>query len=193
MKKHEQFRATKISDISKIDIQTFIEEEIFDLWNDFGQKLDKEQISHICKRLFDVLSTKYRSWHVGTIHAVFQTGLNGGYGPAHKITVKTLFQWLGAAQKQLSNIKASQAEAESERNRNQTIVIDSPETDFLIWATKERICLTFLDPKHDPMKTKRVSAKITEMADEYQEAKEMDLLTPFKIRLKEQSLRYAEN
>lgn len=193
MKKHEQFRATKISDVSKTDVHTFIEEEIFDLWNDFGQKLDNEQITHICTRLYEVLSTKYRSWHVGTIHAVFQSGLNGGYGTAHKITVKTLFQWLGAAQKQLANVKSMQAEAESERNRNRTIDIDSPETEFLIWATKNRICLTFVDPKHDPLKTKRVSPKIAAMVEEYQQAKEMDLLIPLKNRLKDKSLSYAEN
>jgi len=81
---------------------------------------------------------------VGTIHAVFQSGLNGGYGTAHRITVKTLFQWLGAAQKQLANVKSMQAEAENKRNEiDISIKYDTPEIEFLSWATVNKIYFNF--------------------------------------------------
>ena len=192
MKKHEQFRSTKLKDVSRADIHTFIEEEVFDLWNDFGQRLDNEQIEHICRRLYDVLSTKYLSWHIGTIHAVFQTGLNGGYGISHKITVKTLFSWLGSAQKQLINMKSMEAEDDSNRKSRVDFDPDDPTAQFIAWATSNWICLEFVDPDHVPMAAKKVSPKIQELVGEYIQAKEMGLLESFKNRLKDKSLNYAE-
>lgn len=192
MKKHEQYQSIRISDLSQTDVESFIEEEIFQLWNDFGQKVDVEQISHICRRLYGVLTTKYRSWYVGTIHAIFQSGLNGSFGVNHKVTVKTLFFWLNASQQQLTNIRADKAEEESERNKNWKPFIDSLETEFLVWATKNQICLNYVDPDHEPLVSKKVSPKIIELAQEYQQAKDMDLLIPFMHRIKDQSIEYNE-
>jgi len=190
----EMYRKIQEKKIDILDNQTlnsWIEDEIISLANDFDQRLSDEILLHICKRLKNILTTKYKSWYVGTIHAVFQTGLNGGYGISHKISVKTIFQWLGAAQNNMANLKADAAEAESQ-NKPKAIIPDSIETEFLIWASTNMLCLDHIDHGYDPLKEKKVSPGIRKLSEEYQMAKEMNLLDPLKNRLKNERLNLIE-
>lgn len=193
MKLSQQYQEVKLKDFAKQDLQDFIEEEVVSLWNDFGQKMDEEQLKHIGSRLYEVFTTKYRSWAAGTIHASFQAGLNGAYGSSYKIHVKTLFHWLASAQKQMSHIKSIQAEQESERNKNFAPKDNTIETEFIAWATGEMICLEYLDPTHDPMQTRRVSPKVTELAKQYQKVKNNETsLFNFRAKLRERNAETAK-
>ena len=188
---YKEIQEKRIDVLDRNTLNKWIEWEIISLANDYDQKIPNEILLHICTRLRDALTTKYKSWFVGTIHAVFQTGLNGGYGISHKISVKTLFYWLNAAQNNLANIKANAAEVES-KNKKRDIIPDSPETEFLIWATTNMICLDHIEPGYDPLRQKKVSSGIRQLSEEYQQAKEMNLLDPFKSRLKNERLNLIE-
>ena len=194
MSTYEKIQHLRISEISEIDLKVWMMDEIYGLANDCGQTIADDMVIHIYKRLNEKLLTAYRSWHAGTIHAAFQVGLTGGYGAFRKVTVQALFQFLKNAQTQMAAQKVAHAEAESERSKNSNIVADSIETEFLIWATTNRICLGHVDPEHNPLHTKRVSAKILMLADEFEQAKEMGLLSSFKNRLIEEREKvYGEN
>lgn len=188
---YKDIQEKRIDVLDQLTINSWVEEEIQSLADDFNQRLEKDMGLHICRRLREVLTTKYKSWSVGTVHAVFQTGLSGGYGKYQKISVKVLFSWLSSAQNQLTHLKIVNAEAESNR-KNREIIQDSPETEFLIWATKNMICLDHIDPGYNPLKKKKVSPGIIKLSQEYHEAKEMDCLEALKNRLKNERLNLIE-
>ena len=101
---YKNIQEKSIGVLDQLTIDSWIEEEITSLANDFNQRLSDDILFHICKRLREILTTKYKSWSVGTVHAVFQTGLSGGYGKYQMISVKALFSWLSSAQNQMITI-----------------------------------------------------------------------------------------
>jgi hypothetical protein len=94
MKRIDTISATKISDLSYDDIKYWLIEEIADLCNDMGQKLDDDQKQHIPTRMMLILVDKYRNWEPGKIHSIFQKGISGGYGKGMKITIALLLSWI---------------------------------------------------------------------------------------------------
>ena len=188
---YKNIQEKSIGVLDQLTIDSWIEEEITSLANDFNQRLSDDILFHICKRLREILTTKYKSWSVGTVHAVFQTGLSGGYGKYQMISVKALFSWLSSAQNQMIHLKSANAEAESNR-KNRAVVPDSPETEFIMWATRNMICLDHIDPGYDPLKEKKVSPGVRALSQEYHEAKEMDCLDALKMRLKNERFNLIE-
>jgi hypothetical protein len=188
---YKNIQEKKIDILDQLTMDTWIEEEIISLANDFDQRLSDDMLLHICKRLREVLITKYKSWSVGSVHAIFQTGLSGGYGKYQRISVKALFNWLSSAQNQLTHLRCDNAEAESNR-KNREIINDSPETEFLIWASTNKICLDHINPGFNPLKEKKVSPGIRELSQEYHEAKQMACLKAFKKRLINERLNLIE-
>lgn len=192
MDSYEKIKHLRVSELAESDLKVWMMDEITMLANDCGSSLPDDMVVHIYNRLKQKLTTTYRSWHIGTIHASFQTGLTGGYGVFRKVTVQALFHFLKMSQNQMAAQKAIAAEEESARSRRSEFATEDPIAEFLIWATKHRICLRYLDPEHDPLLTRRVSEKIVGISEEYHQAKEMDLLDTLRRRLKDESEVYAE-
>jgi hypothetical protein len=94
MKLIDKISVIKMSDISHDDLKLWLIEEITDLCNDMGQKLDEDQKQHVPNRLFYILIEKYRNWEPGKIHSIFQKGIAGSYGRGIKITVALLLNWI---------------------------------------------------------------------------------------------------
>lgn len=96
----EQISDTKIRDIDSDRLHRWIAEEINTLANDYGQKLELDQVRHISSRLMGTFqSTKLKNWHPATIHNIFQLGITGQYGKATKVTYSILISWIWAHEK----------------------------------------------------------------------------------------------
>ena len=188
---YEDIKATRIMEVSRLQIDSWVEHEVINLVNDFGQNMPDEMLKHTCTRLRDVLVTKYRRWYVGDVHAAFQTGLSGGYGAFHKVTIRSLFHFLKSAQSQLTHNLVIQKEIDSATKTTDVRTNDprynTAVCQLMSWATKNNINLDFIDPAWTDEKmeqTKSVSPKIKELGAEFLEAKEMDLLHSLRTRLR---------
>lgn len=91
---------TKVRDVNFTLMNEWLSYEILSLADDFGQKLEKEQATHISYRMKDILYEKYKNWDIGEIHSIFQLGMSGVYGKYSKVTVQSLVSWLISADKQ---------------------------------------------------------------------------------------------
>lgn len=189
--KYEEIKHLRVSDLSETDRKIWVMDEITELTNDMGTSIDDEMLRHTSKRLLDKLNTAYRSWFVADVHAAFQQGLSGVYGSFRKVTVQAMFHFLKMAQNQMSNTKAMQAENESDFKSRVTYV-EGITSEFLAWASGKMICLEFLSPGYEPLKHRRVSPEVEEMAEEYRQAKEMNVLESFANRLRNQMEAYNE-
>lgn len=186
-------------DVSTTQINAWVEKEVTDLANDFGQNMADDMLKHTCQRLRDVLVTKYRRWYVGDVHAAFQTGLSGGYGAFHKVTIRALFHFLKSAQSQLTHNLVVQHEIDSATKQPDVRTNDprynTAVCQLMSWASKNNIYLDFIDPAWNDTKleeTKDVSPKIKELAGEFMEAKEMDLLNVLRTRLRNERTKFIE-
>lgn len=101
MKIIDQIFAIPFSTLDSERFNLWLTDEILQLGDDFGQRLDDEQGKHIARRMKEILSDKFRTWDAGTVHAIFQTGLSGSYGKVSKVTVHTLTGWLYSARQQM--------------------------------------------------------------------------------------------
>jgi hypothetical protein len=191
--KYEDIKHMRISDLNEDDFKIWIMDELTDLMNDCGQKIDNDMLIHSVRRLRGVLFLgKYRSWYVGDVHATFQVGLSGAYGMFTKVTVKSLLQFLNQAQRQLTNKNVNKAEEESDRKNAAFSPRITFVSDFIIWATTNQICLEYLNPGYNPMVERKVSKEVEAMADDYHTAKDLGVLHSFKNRIKNDSMAYFE-
>lgn len=178
---YDEIKHLKIYELNKERLCSWVEAEIIDLANDFGQNMDENMILHIGKRLRDTLLGSYRHWHVNEVHAIFQNGLSGGYGTFRKVTVQALLHFLKTAQNQTINNK-SENTVEPKFDPQFT-----PVSEFLSWASCEMICLDYVDPEWDPVLEKRVSPLIAKKADDYHCAKRGKYLDSFRRKLKNEA------
>jgi hypothetical protein len=190
--KYEEIKATKISDLPELTVKKWIMDEISDLANDFGQKIDNETNIYIARRLYDVLTNRFRSWYVGDVHACFQTGLTGGYGKFSKVTVQTLLYFLKRAENNLivQSVYSQESKKYDDRIQGEA---ESRFGDFILWCTKNNIYADNVDPEWNVLETHLPSPKMVEICNEYHEAKEMDVLDSLKTRLKKQYVWEEEN
>lgn len=185
MKSYEERKHLRISDVSANDLNMWILDEIVSLSNDFGNKLDNDEILHIGRRLYEKLTTAYRSWYVADVHAAFQTGLSGAYGSFRKVTVIALFQFLKMAQNQMSSAKALQAENEKHTDVFDKDKYNTPVSEFLVWC---RVTLDIdvnrLHPDYDPSVTRQISPVIAGLTNDYVNAKQRGRTVEFATELR---------
>lgn len=89
----------KISDIGVTDLQDWILEKVNEISDDFGQKLDDNQLEYIPRRLYHFLREKFKNWPLGNVESIFKAGVCGKYGKTGKITVSVLLYWLTTEEK----------------------------------------------------------------------------------------------
>lgn len=180
---YETIKDQQITYLDRNQLNAWIETEVINLTNDFGQNMAPDLLVHTCKRLRDVLATKYKSWAVADVHAAFQLGMSGAYGVVHKVTVQRLFHWL----KEATKLRVTHAVINSERQpRTAPDVLKVNGSDygsFLCFLTKNKIWVADLVPGWDFSK-KEVPPKLRDLSIEFAEAKEMDMLPAFRMRLR---------
>jgi hypothetical protein len=101
MKTLDEINTIKFTDLDADRFKNWLKDELFTLADDFGQKIDNEQMTHIAFRMKEILCDKFRTWDAGTVHNIFQLGIAGQYGKAMKITVHSLVGWLYSAKSQM--------------------------------------------------------------------------------------------
>lgn len=100
MKIYEKFRDVSVRNMSVVDLQSWLVEEIYDLAADVGQNMTEQpqEVKHIANRILNIFTDtekKYRGWAIGKIHNIFQLGLSGSLGKtSSKITVQLLLMWI---------------------------------------------------------------------------------------------------
>lgn len=191
---YDEIKHRKISDLPLSTVNTWIEKEVVDLVNDFGQNMPEQMLVHTCERLRDVLLKKYRSWAVGDVHAAFQTGLSGGYGSFMKVTVRALLHFLNQAQITLSGKMAHIKEAEARLNKQEYKNTDprynTPDIQFISWLTQVGL---YIDCNFwNPFVIFSTPEEVKRMAQEYVNIKtNQHELNLFKKRIK--STKIIEN
>jgi hypothetical protein len=101
MKIIDQIFAIPFSTLDSERFNLWLTDEILQLGDDFGQRVDDAQGKHIAHRMKEILTDKFRTWDAGTVHAIFQNGIAGSYGKATKVTVHVLTGWLYSARQQM--------------------------------------------------------------------------------------------
>jgi hypothetical protein len=148
MKIIDQIFAIPFSTLDSERFNLWLTDEILQLGDDFGQRLDDEQGKHIARRMKEILSDKFRTWDAGTVHAIFQTGLSGSYGKVSKVTVHTLTGWLYSARQQMiqDNVTRPHNEDNTEyKSREHYSWTADQCIPFIRWCMKNDIDVSHVD------------------------------------------------
>ena len=179
---YELIQDKKIESLQRNQLNEWIEMEVVNLANDFGQNMAADLVKHTCERLRGMLIAKYKSWAVGEVHAAFQMGVSGAYGTVHKITVQRLFSWLNSAQQQRAVRFAFKNETHIHISNDLPKVTGKDYGSFICWLTRNKIYIDDLVPGIKIEKHTR-NERLLALSKEFAEAKEMDLLPALKRRL----------
>jgi len=183
-KMYNRIKDLLIRDLPDSDLKVWIMDELIELINDLGQKVDDDILTHTAARFLEILKQSYGFWIVADVHSALKLGLTEKYGKFYKVSVKSLLQFMAGANRDRMNRYASQAEEENDEQRKDWHYYQNRTANFIAWASSNMICLDFLNPDWNPVKEKQVCPEIVEMSKKWQEAKESNKLERFKIELK---------
>ena len=84
------YRDSIVKQLAKVNCENWLLEEITNLYCDFGQRTDNDQLRYEANRLKEiVISPKYRNWTVSEVHFALQ-GMLSGTVDYKKVTIKSV-------------------------------------------------------------------------------------------------------
>lgn len=140
---------TKFKDLADEEIKNWIQEQVYNLADDYGQKLDNEQGRHIASRLLYTLkNTKLKNWEPETIYRIFQLGLTGQYGKTTRITYQVLISWLWTHERNTRSENKSYPDTaeETEKSPGHYKKTGDKCLPFILYCHSRDIDITGLDP-----------------------------------------------
>lgn len=115
---YDKCRLTKVCELPTDLINNWLTEELTNLYWDFAQKIELEQLKHEAKRLKETIkSPQYSGWDCGDVHAALQTMLSSGTN-YRKLSFFTINSALSGA------LKQRQQDNRIDGNKSEPVEID---------------------------------------------------------------------